>query len=389
MHRFDDTEIAFCIKSDRELERAYMLFKMIRQPWLVKIGTSLVKVGLALHLPIKGLIRATVFDHFCGGETIEDCEPIMKKMYGQGVSSILDYSIEGQDNEEDFVHAEEVAIKTIQFASKHPEIPFTVFKPSGMARFDLLAKIQAKQPLTAEEEKERERVKIRFHRIAQEAVNHQLPLLIDAEESWIQEVCDELVIDLMRQHNKDRALIFNTLQMYRHDRIDHIKWLIEDAKEHNYKVGLKIVRGAYMEKERERAEEKGYPDPIKKNKEASDKDFDLALKMIIENIDHFALCAGTHNEESSHYLSVLLEKHGIDRSDERVYFSQLFGMSDHISYNLAKEGYNVVKYLPYGPVTKVMPYLFRRAAENTSAEGQTGRELNLLTMERKRRRKAK
>jgi len=385
MDRFDNTEIAFCIKSDRELDRAYYLFRMMRKPALVKIGSSLVKIGLALHLPIKGIIRATVFDHFCGGVSIQDCENIIRKMHSQGVSSILDYSIEGQDEESSFVHAEEVAVEAIPIAKEKAEIPFTVFKPTGMARLELLAKVQEGSELSKSEMEEWERVKKRFDRIAKTAYENDLPLMIDAEETWIQTVCDNLVIDLMRKYNKKKTIVFNTLQMYRHDRMDHIKWLLEDSKEHNYKIGLKIVRGAYMEKERERAEEMGYPDPIQKNKEATDRDFDLSMEFMTEHIDHFSICCGTHNEESSDKLTKLLAKHKISKDDPRVYFSQLFGMSDHISYNLAAEGYNVVKYLPYGPVTKVMPYLFRRAEENTSIEGQTGRELNLLTKEKKRR----
>jgi len=389
MKRFENTEVAFRINSDRELERAYLLFRMISRPSLVKVGTSLVKFGLALHLPIKGLIRATVFDHFCGGESIQDCEPIMKKMHENGVSSILDYSIEGQDNEKDFVHAEEVAVRTIPFARSHMEIPFTVFKPTGMARFDLLAKVQAKEELNPREKEEWERIKKRFDRVAKEAYDHNLPLMIDAEETWIQDICDELVIDLMRRYNKEKVIIYNTLQMYRHDRIAHLEWQIKDAREKGYHVGLKIVRGAYMEKERERSAEKGYPDPIQPNKAATDRDFDLASKMIVDNIDIMSYCCGTHNEESADFLANYMIEKGLKKDDPRIYFSQLYGMSDHISYNLADEGFNVVKYLPYGPVRKVMPYLFRRAEENTSVEGQTGRELTLITKERKRRKAAK
>jgi proline dehydrogenase len=389
MKRFDNTEVAFRIKSDRELERAYLLFRMISHPSMVRIGSSLVKFGLSLRLPIKGLIRSTVYDHFCGGESIQDCEPVMRKMYSNGVSSILDYSIEGQDNENDFVHAEAVAVETIPFAAQHNEIPFTVFKPTGMARFELLAKVQAKEELSEKEQEEWDRVKVRFDRIAQEAQKHDLPLMIDAEETWIQDVCDELVIDLMRKYNKEKVIIYNTLQMYRHDRIAHLEWQIKDAREKGYHVGLKIVRGAYMEKERERADEKGYQDPIQPNKAATDRDFDLASKMIVDNIDIMCLCCGTHNEESADFLARYMGEKGLAKDDIRIYFSQLYGMSDHISYNLASEGYNVVKYLPYGPVRKVMPYLFRRAEENTSVEGQTGRELNLLTKERKRRKEVR
>lgn len=385
---FSNTMVAFHTRNDKELRRAFWLFKMIEHPFMVSVGKNLVKAALFLHLPVKWMIRETVYDHFCGGESMEECESKMAVMKANKVFAILDYGVEGKESEADFDHAFEVALHTIDFAKTRPEIPFTVFKPTGMGRLALYEKVGSGKPLSEAERAEWARVVNRYDRICQKAVEAQIPLMIDAEESWMQQAADELVLSMMRKYNREHAWVYNTLQMYRHDRMDYLKSLNEMAEKEGFKVGLKIVRGAYMEKERERAEKMGYPSPIHKEKAGTDRDYDLAVAYIVEHLDRFALCAGTHNETSNQKLAELIDKKGISKSDSRIYFSQLFGMSDHITFNLADHGYNVVKYLPYGPVKDVMPYLFRRADENTSVAGQTGRELMLLQAERKRRRSA-
>ena len=385
MKLFDNTEIAFSLKSDSQLERAYFLFKMIQNQPMVRIGSAVTNFALKAHLPIEGLIRSTVFDHFCGGVTEDDCLPIIDNMYNNGkVHSVLDYSVEGKDEEVSFDGALAKIIRIINFCEEKQSIPFAVFKPSGFGRFALYQKLSEGKKLTSKEEEEWNRVVARFHKVCKLAVKKDVPLLIDAEESWMQKAADELIEELMELYNKEKAIVFNTLQMYRHDRMNYLKELHKRAKEKNFYIGIKVVRGAYMEKERERAEEKGYPSPICTDKKATDLNYDTAIKYMMEQ-PKMALFAGTHNENSSYLVMDLAKTHNIKVDDNRLWFGQLFGMSDHISYNLASEGYNVAKYLPFGPVRDVMPYLIRRAEENTSVAGQTSRELNLLKTERKRR----
>ncbi|MAD98652.1 MAG: proline dehydrogenase [Flavobacteriaceae bacterium] len=385
MKLFDNTETAFALKSDSQLERAYFLFRMIQNEPMVRIGTAVTNFALKAHLPVEGLIRSTVFDHFCGGVTEEDCLPIIKNMHENGnVHSVLDYSVEGKEEEASFDSALEKILKIIQFCEEKQSIPFAVFKPTGFGRFALYQKISEGKELTEDEHEEWKRVVARFHKVCNLAKKKDVPVLIDAEESWMQDAADWLIEDLMEMYNKDKAIIFNTLQMYRHDRLDYLKKLKAKANEKDFYIGMKVVRGAYMEKERERAAEMGYPSPICKDKQATDENYDAAINYMMEQ-PKMAIFAGTHNENSSYLLMELADKYKIDKDDKRLWFGQLFGMSDHISYNLAKEGYNVAKYLPFGPVRDVMPYLIRRAEENTSVAGQTSRELNLLKTERKRR----
>ena len=385
MKLFDNTEVAFSLKSDSQLERAYFLFRMIQNEPMVRIGSAVTNFALKAHLPIEGLIRSTVFDHFCGGVTEEDCLPVIKKMYAEGnVHSVLDYSVEGKDEEASFDDALNKILKILDFCGEKKSIPFAVFKPTGFGRFALYQKITEKKSLTAKEQEEWSRVVARFHKACKTAQEKNVPILIDAEESWMQDAADALIEELMEAYNKYKAIVFNTLQMYRHDRMDYLKRVYAKAQEKGYHIGMKVVRGAYMEKERERAEEKGYRSPICDTKQATDENYDAAINFIMEH-PKMALFAGTHNENSSYLLMELASKYQIKKDDKRLWFGQLFGMSDHISFNLAKEGYNVAKYLPFGPVRDVMPYLIRRAEENTSVAGQTSRELNLLTTERKRR----
>jgi len=382
---FNNTEVAFSLKTDTELDRAYFLFKMIASEPLVKIGTAVTNFALKAHLPVEGLIRATVFDHFCGGTTEEDCLSVVDKMFTKGVSSVLDYSVEGKEEEAQFDAALKMTLKTIEFAKEKLAIPFAVFKPTGLGRFDLYVKIGEKQTLTQQEQEEWQRVKERFTIVCKTAYEKDVALLIDAEESWMQDAADDLVEEMMLLYNKNKALIFNTLQMYRWDRLDYLKQLHARAKAQGFYIGMKIVRGAYMEKENKRAEENGYPTPICASKQATDDNYNAALDYMMEHIDAMSIFAGTHNEESSYKLMQMCVDNNISKNDFRIWFGQLYGMSDNISYNLAANGYNVAKYLPFGPVKDVMPYLIRRAEENTSVAGQTSRELNLLKTERERR----
>lgn len=382
---FDNTETAFALKTDTELDRAYFLFKMIANEPLVRIGTAVTNFAIKAHLPVEGLIRATVFDHFCGGVSEQDCLPVVDKMYTKGVASVLDYSVEGKEDEAQFDAALQMTLRTIEFAIAREAIPFAVFKPTGFGRFELYEKLGRKETLSASEQAEWERVIARFDTVCQAAHRGNVMLLIDGEESWMQDAADDLVEQMMRKYNKEKAVVFNTLQLYRHDRVPYLMQLHERAKIDGFHIGMKLVRGAYMEKENKRAEELGYPTPICKDKAATDANFDAAVNYMMQHLDAMAIFAGTHNEASSYQLMQLMLENNISKNDPRVYFGQLYGMSDNISYNLAAQGYNVAKYLPFGPVRDVMPYLIRRAEENTSVAGQTSRELNLLKRERDRR----
>ncbi len=382
---FDNTEVAFSLKNDSELERAYFLFKMISYEPLVKIGTAATNFAIRANLPIEGLIRSTVFDHFCGGVNEADCLPVIDKMFDKGVSSVLDYSVEGKENEKEFDSAMNTILGIIDFAKDKDAMPIAVFKPTGFGRLGLYEKVGKEAVLTEEEQAEWAKVVNRFDTVCKKAKDNDIEVLIDAEESWMQDAADTLVTTMMQKYNTEKAIVFNTLQMYRHDRLAFLKEEYNKAKAGNYYLGYKLVRGAYMEKENEKAEEQGYTSPICINKAATDINFDEGLKYIIENLERIALFAGTHNEESSYLLMQLMVEKGLKNNDQRIWFGQLYGMSDHISYNLANKGYNVAKYMPFGPVKDVMPYLIRRAEENTSVAGQTGRELALITKEKKRR----
>lgn len=382
---FNNTQIAFSLKSDTELDRAYFLFKMIANEPLVRIGTAVTNFALKTHLPVEGLIRATVFDHFCGGVNEDDCLTVVDKLFTKGVSSVLDYSVEGKEEEEQFDAVLEKTLKLIEFAKEKKAIPFAVFKPTGFGRIDLYEKIGEGQPLNAAEIEEWKKVVARFDKVCKASYDSDVTLLIDAEESWMQDPVDDLVEEMMVKYNKSKPIVFNTLQMYRWDRLDYLKKLHDKAKQEGFFIGMKLVRGAYMEKENERAVEKGYPTPICPSKEATDENYDAAVKYMVDHIDTMSIFEGTHNEASTYFLMDLMEEKGIKSTDDRIWFGQLYGMSDNISYNLADNGYNVAKYLPFGPVKDVMPYLIRRAEENTSVAGQTSRELAMIKAERDRR----
>lgn len=382
---FDNTENAFVLKSDSELERAYFLFKLINNEPLVKIGTAVTNFALKAHLPVEKLIRASVFDHFCGGVSENDCISVVEKMYEKGVASVLDYSVEGKEEESSFDSAFEKIINILDFVKKYDAIPFAVFKPTGFGRIDLFEKVSKKVILDEDEKQEWVRIYKRFDAVCKKAKDLNISLLIDAEESWMQKAADDLVEEMMEKYNKDNIIIYNTLQMYRWDRMDYLKELHEKSVAKKYFLGFKIVRGAYMEKENDRAQEEQYPTPICKDKTTTDENFDTCLTYILNNLEKISVFIGSHNENSNYLAIETMKKMNISNNDSRIWFGQLYGMSDHISYNLAKNGYNVAKYLPFGPVRDVMPYLIRRAEENTSVAGQTSRELNLLKTERNRR----
>ena len=382
---FDNTETAFRLKSDSELERAYFLFKMISIEPLVKIGTAATKFALNMRLPVEGLIRSTVFDHFCGGVNESDCMPVVDNLYDVGVFSVLDYSVEGKEGNDQLDSTLNKILELTAFSETKKAMPFSVFKPTGLGRFELYQKISENIELSEEEVNEWERVVNRFDKACKAALNANITLLIDAEESWMQNAADQLCEKMMLAYNKERAVVFNTLQCYRWDRFDYLKEAHRKAKEGGYKLGYKIVRGAYLEKENDRAEEKGYTSPMHKSKQATDDCFNKILNYILSNIGDIELFIGTHNEESVYLAMDLMKEKNIAINDSRVWFGQLYGMSDHISFNLGVLGYNITKYIPFGPVKDVMPYLIRRAEENTSVAGQTSRELSLLKREKERR----
>jgi len=382
---FDDTKIAFRGKSNADLTRAYWLFKFISINFLTKIGPPITNAALKLGLPIKSLIKATIFRQFCGGESIAECEQTVAQLHAGGVGSILDYSVEGEDDEAEFDHTCKEIMNTIRHADGDMRIPLTVFKVTGLGRFALLEKINAGQALDANEKSEFQRLNQRVDQICGLAFELKVSVMIDAEESWIQDPIDSMALEMMRRYNQEQVIVFNTYQLYRNDKLASLKADISMAVSEQFILGAKLVRGAYMEKERDRAEEMAYVSPIHPDKQSTDNDYNDALKLCISKIDFVSFVAGTHNEFSCQLLTELLNEKGIPHDHDHVYFSQLLGMSDNLSFNLGEAGYNVAKYVPYGPVKAVMPYLFRRAEENTSVAGQMGRELRLISAEMKRR----
>jgi len=379
---FNDTNIAFKIKSNYDLKRAYWLFRIIGSPLIVKLGKFFMIIALKLRLPVNFIVKRTIFKQFCGGETIQDCTSTIETLGKYKVGTILDYSVEGKFEEDDFDQTTRIIIETIEKAAQEKNIPFAVFKITGISKFSLLEKASTDvNQLSNVEAIELEKVKNRIDNICSAAKKQNVPVFIDAEETWVQDIIDQWAFDMMILYNKEKCIVYNTIQMYRHDRLAFLEDCLQKAKKHNISYGIKLVRGAYMEKERNRAKEMGYLSPIQIDKESTDRDYDLALDYILKNINYLSLVAGTHNENSSKKLALSLEKHNITKDDSRIFFAQLLGMSDHISFNLADHSYNVAKYVPFGPIKEVMPYLLRRADENTSVAGQTGRELGLIKSE--------
>ena len=385
---FDDTATAFAYRTDGELKNSHFVFTSMSKPWMVKLGTVMTNLALKMKLPVKGIIKKTIFNQFCGGESIKDCSKMITRLGDHNVETILDYSVEGLKNEDGYNDTKDEALKVIDFASSNDHIPFCVLKLSGLGSTSLMTKAQAKEKLTEVEKTKLYNAEMRVDEIVKKASSKGLMVMIDAEESWFQSFIDGVAYRMMEKYNKERPVVYNTYQLYRHDMLDRLKRAQIESQVNGYYLGAKLVRGAYMEKERDRAEEFGYESPIHKNKEAVDKDYDEALRYCMEHIDRMGICAGTHNEKSCKLLAQLMAEQNISNKDNRIFFAQLLGMSDNISFKLADMGYNVAKYVPYGPVEKVLPYLFRRAEENTSIAGQSGREYTLVKKELRRRKSA-
>ncbi|GGE41284.1 proline dehydrogenase family protein [Psychroflexus planctonicus] len=382
---FNNTKDAFVLKSDSDLNRSLFIFRLMSIPFLVPLLTFFTNLSLKLRLPVEWIIRKTIFAQFCGGESQNECLPLVKLMYTKKVHSVLDYSVEGKDTEAEFDKAAKNKINIIKFAANAKEIPFAVAKPTGLGRFDIWEKVTSNKQLSVNEEKEWERIQKRFESVCEAAYQNNTKLLIDAEESWMQDAADTLCERMMEKYNKEQVIIYNTLQCYRWDRLSYVKEMHDRAKQKNYKLGFKIVRGAYMEKENRRAKRKGYPTPICENKEATDVNFNAVMTYSLDNLDDIWMFIGTHNEVSSYMALQLMGQKEIESDDDRVWFGQLYGMSDHISYNIAGVNSNAIKLLPFGPIRDVVPYLIRRAEENSSVQGEAGRELALLKEEKQRR----
>ncbi|MFI5150892.1 MAG: proline dehydrogenase family protein [Bacteroidia bacterium] len=382
---FSNTRKAFSLKNNKQLKFSYWLFRLMGNPSLVKFFSKMTLFSIKLGLPVRPLIKSTIFKQFCGGESLAESEKVITQLDKVHVGAILDYSIEGKEREEDFESTKNELLKVVQLARSNKAVPYTSMKITGIVRSDLLSRKSAKAVLTQEEEKEWNLFLNRFDEICSSCHDSEVPIYIDAEESWLQGAIDEVTEEMMRKYNKGKAIVQTTLQMYRWDRLSYLKKLIEWAGRENIFIGVKLVRGAYWEKENRHADESKVLSPVHQLKSDTDADFDLAVDLCLENINCVTLCAGTHNEASTMHLIHHMKELGIANGDTRVYCSQLFGMSDHITYNLAEAGYNVTKYLPYGPVQSVIPYLIRRAEENTSIGGQMSRELKLITVEKDRR----
>lgn len=383
---FEDTETAFANLTNGDLQKAKALFTLVGNNSLVNIGSTLANFALTLHLPVSPLFKFTVYNHFCGGETFSECKKTVQKLEKSKVGVLLNYGVELKETEEDFDKTIVKNVEAIAFAGKNKSVKALCIKITGFARFGLFEKIQKAEKLSTEEKKEFVAVKKRFEKLCETASQNGVALYVDAEESWIQNPLDNLVEDAMSKYNRGKCIVFNTFQMYRWDRLEYLQQQVEKAKAGNYFLGAKLVRGAYMEKERERATEMSYHSPIQKNKKAVDHDFDEAIKTCLLNIEHVYLCVASHSEPSNLYAMRQMDGMKIERNSERIFFSQLYGMGDNMTFNQAKLGFNATKYLPYGPVRDVIPYLMRRAQENTSVAGQTGRELSLINKEIKRRR---
>ena len=382
---FEDTSIAFSSKSNLQLKKIYLIFASMNQNWLVKLGTFFIKLFLFLHFPIKKLIKMTVFEQFCGGENLQECNKTIDNLDKAHIGTILDYSVEGEDDEKSFDKTAKEILLTIEKANQNQAIPFAVFKVTGIGSAELLEKVQNQGELYDEEKEAFESIRKRIDMLCGRAAVLNVRVFIDGEESWIQDTIDELTYEMMGKYNHEKCVVYNTFQMYRKDMFHNLKNATFEARKQNYYLGVKLVRGAYMERERQKAHEDNYCEPVHETKEGTDADFNAAMEYTVENREVISVCVGTHNEYSCKRLVELMTQHHVQPTDTHFYFAQLLGMSDNISFNLSKAGYNVAKYVPYGPVDAVMPYLFRRAEENTSVAGQVSREFGLVKREIVRR----
>lgn len=381
---FEDTVVAYRHLDDQALDRAHQIFSLMDQPILARLGPVLLECAAKLGLPVSFFLRRTLFAHFCGGESLKECARLVEALKNEHVGVVLDYAVEGSEKDESFEVCCEEVLRSLEACKVYAQ-PFGVFKPTGLVAPRLLQKLSEAKPLSESEQFSAKRAYERFQRVAQKAKDLGLSVMIDAEESWVQEAVDRWVEALMKEWNTERPVVYHTIQLYRKDRLRYLKLLHQKAEQERYFLGIKLVRGAYLEKERERAKHFSYPSPIHETKQDTDRDFDEALMFCMEHLDRIAVFSGTHNEHSTRLLVKAMDQASLRRNDERIVFAQLLGMSDHLTYNLARSGFRVMKYVPYGPVKAVIPYLARRAQENTSITGQMTRELAMLRKELNRR----
>ena len=382
----DNTKNGFILKSNFELKKAYILFKVISSRTLTNLGKNLLELSLKLKLPVLFIVRATVFRQFCSGENLQESYETVKKLNKKNVKSYLHYSVEGLENEKTYDNSLNEVVKSIEFAASKDILDYTVFKPTAVASSVILNKATEEKELSSFEKGLYIRIVDRFDIICKTAFENQIKILVDAEESWLQDAIDDIVLKMMIKYNTDNTIVYNTSQMYRHDRLKYLKELKKKSIENNFQIGIKLVRGAYIEKENRRAKKYNYKSPICESKHATDKNFNEGANFILSNLDNFSLFCGSHNEKSIYNILDIMRESKMQNNNPKIWFGQLYGMSDNISFNLAEEGYNVIKYLPFGPIKEVIPYLIRRAEENTSVKGQTSRELELIKKELKRRR---
>ena len=381
----DNTKNGFILKSNFELKKAYILFKVISSRTLTNLGKNLLELSLKLKLPVLFIVRATVFRQFCSGENLQESYETVKKLNKKNVKSYLHYSVEGLENEKTYDNSLNEVVKSIEFAASKDILDYTVFKPTAVASSVILNKVSEEKELSSFEKGLYIRIVDRFDIICKTAFENQIKILVDAEESWLQDAIDDIVLMMMIKYNTDNTIVYNTSQMYRHDRLKYLKELKKKSIENNFQIGIKLVRGAYIEKENRRAKKYSYKSPICESKHATDTNFNEGANFILSNLDNFSLFCGSHNEKSIYNILDIMRESKMQNNNPKIWFGQLYGMSDNISFNLAEEGYNVIKYLPFGPIKEVIPYLIRRAEENTSVKGQTSRELELIKKELKRR----
>ncbi len=386
---FRDTRVAFEAKSDSELKLTTWMFYLMNFRFLVNSFGHLAIWAAKLRLPFaKYFIKKTLYKQFCGGESLEDARPTIEHLYSFDVKTMLDYGAEGKNDEEAFDKVIEENLKSIDFASENDSVKVISTKVSGLTQNKILEKVQKGEKLDNEEENRFEALQTRLNKLCKYAEERNVGIFVDAEESWIQGTIDDLVLDLMEKYNRNTIIVYNTFQMYRKDMLGNLQRDFERAQSNGFVLGAKLVRGAYMEQERARSEKYAYPCPIHETKDDTDKMYNDAIRFCMEHFDQIAFANASHNMESMELQVRLIQEMGVPRDHIHMNFCQLMGMSDHLTYNLAKRGYNVAKYVPYGPVRDVVPYLVRRAHENSSVTGDMSREYAMLKAEVQRRKKA-